>query len=88
MEIVGLILAMAATGAAGGMLAGLLGVGGGIVIVPVLELQHRIPVVPGVALKEGTYGLEDVKLIDGYDPTEWAAKRDACQHRTVALTVT
>jgi iron(III) transport system substrate-binding protein len=41
------------------------------------DVAHRIPVVPGVALKEGTYGLEDVKLIDGYDPTEWAAKRDA-----------
>lgn len=40
------------------------------------DIAHRIPVVPGVALMEGTYGLEDVKLIDGYDPTDWAAKRD------------
>ena len=24
----------------------------------------------------GTYGLEDVVLIEGYDPTEWAALRD------------
>lgn len=40
------------------------------------DVAHRIPVVPGVALKEGTFGLEDVKLIDGYDPTEWAAERD------------
>ena len=40
------------------------------------DIAHRIPVVPGVELMEGTYGLEDVKLIEGYDPTEWAAKRD------------
>ncbi len=40
------------------------------------DVAHRIPVVPGVALSEGNYGLEDVKLIDGYDPTEWAARRD------------
>jgi iron(III) transport system substrate-binding protein len=41
------------------------------------DVAHRIPVVEGVALAEGTFGLEDVKLIEGYDPTEWAAKRDA-----------
>ncbi|UCC88660.1 MAG: ABC transporter substrate-binding protein [Anaerolineales bacterium] len=40
------------------------------------DVAHRLPVVPGVALATGTVGLEDVKLIDGYDPTEWAAKRD------------
>jgi iron(III) transport system substrate-binding protein len=40
------------------------------------DVAHRIPVVPGVELSEGNYGLEDVKLIKGYDPTEWAAKRD------------
>jgi hypothetical protein len=40
-------------------------------------VAHRIPVIQGVELAEGTVGLEDVKLIDGYDPTEWAAKRDA-----------
>ncbi|WP_373085676.1 sulfite exporter TauE/SafE family protein [Sneathiella sp.] len=34
--LIGLILTLAATGLAGGLLAGLLGVGGGIVIVPVL----------------------------------------------------
>jgi uncharacterized membrane protein YfcA len=38
MEIASLIAAMLLTGAAGGVLAGLLGVGGGIVIVPVLEI--------------------------------------------------
>lgn len=38
MEIASLILAMLLTGAVGGVLAGLLGVGGGIVIVPVLEI--------------------------------------------------
>lgn len=38
MDALSLGLAMALTGAAGGMLAGLLGVGGGIVIVPVLEI--------------------------------------------------
>lgn len=37
-DFIPLALAMLATGAAGGLLAGLLGVGGGIVIVPVLEL--------------------------------------------------
>ena len=40
------------------------------------DVAHRIPVVPGVALAEGTFGLEDVALIEGYDPTEWAAQRD------------
>jgi iron(III) transport system substrate-binding protein len=40
------------------------------------DVAHRIPVVDGVELSEGNYGLEDVKLIEGYDPTEWAAKRD------------
>jgi uncharacterized membrane protein YfcA len=37
METTSLIIAMLATGAIGGILAGLLGIGGGIVIVPVLE---------------------------------------------------
>jgi len=40
------------------------------------DTAHRIPTVPGVGLMEGTYGLDDVKLIEGYDPTDWAAKRD------------
>ena len=40
------------------------------------DVAHRLPVVPGVALAEGSVGLDDVKLIEGYDPTEWAAKRD------------
>ncbi len=39
--LVGMILALAATGVVGGILAGLLGVGGGIVIVPVLF--HMLP---------------------------------------------
>jgi uncharacterized membrane protein YfcA len=38
MDMLSLVLAMIATGAAGGVIAGLLGVGGGIVIVPVLEI--------------------------------------------------
>jgi len=37
MEIASLVIAMILTGAFGGVLAGLLGIGGGIVIVPVLE---------------------------------------------------
>lgn len=41
------------------------------------DVAHRIPVVAGVKLAEGTVGLEDVKLVEGYDPTEWAAQRDA-----------
>jgi iron(III) transport system substrate-binding protein len=41
------------------------------------DVAHRLPVVPGVELAEGTIGLEDVVLIEGYDPTEWAAQRDA-----------
>jgi iron(III) transport system substrate-binding protein len=40
------------------------------------DVAHRLPVLPGISLAEGTIGLEDVKLIEGYDPTEWAAKRD------------
>ena len=38
MDLINLAIAMALTGAVGGMIAGLLGVGGGIVIVPVLEI--------------------------------------------------
>lgn len=41
------------------------------------DVAHRIPVIPGVKLAEGTVGLEDVKLVEGYDPTQWAAQRDA-----------
>jgi len=41
------------------------------------DVAHRIPVVAGVELAEGTFGLEDVVLVEGYDPTEWAAQRDA-----------
>ena len=37
MEFTSIIVAMALAGAAGGLIAGLLGVGGGIIIVPVLE---------------------------------------------------
>jgi len=40
------------------------------------DVYNRIPVLEGVELKEGSFGLDDVKLIDGYDPTEWAAERD------------
>ena len=45
------------------------------------DVAHRIPVVPGVELAEGTFGLEDVKLVEGYDPTEWAAERDRLVER-------
>jgi iron(III) transport system substrate-binding protein len=45
------------------------------------DVAHRIPVVPGVALAEGNFGLDSVTLIDGYDPTEWAAQRDALVQR-------
>lgn len=38
MDLISLAIAMALTGAVGGAIAGLLGVGGGIVIVPVLEI--------------------------------------------------
>jgi iron(III) transport system substrate-binding protein len=40
------------------------------------DVAHRIPVVPGVGLSAGNIGLDDVKLIEGYDPTDWAAERD------------
>lgn len=40
------------------------------------DVAHRIPVIEGVRLVEGTVGLDDVKLVEGYDPTEWAAERD------------
>ncbi|MGH2537457.1 MAG: ABC transporter substrate-binding protein [Candidatus Promineifilaceae bacterium] len=45
------------------------------------DVAHRIPVVEGVELAEGTIGLDDVVLIEGYDPTEWAAQRDALVQR-------
>ena len=45
------------------------------------DVAHRIPVVPGVDLSDGNYGLSDVKLIEGYDPTEWAAERDRLVQR-------
>jgi len=38
MDLLILVVAMLLTGAAGGLLAGLLGIGGGIVVVPVLEI--------------------------------------------------
>ncbi len=40
------------------------------------DVAHRIPVVPEVALSEGNIGLGDVTLVEGYDPTQWAAERD------------
>jgi hypothetical protein len=40
------------------------------------DVAHRIPVIADVALAEGTVALDDVTLIEGYDPTEWAALRD------------
>jgi iron(III) transport system substrate-binding protein len=53
------------------------------------DIAHRLPVVPGVALAEGSVSLEDVKLIEGYDPNEWAAKRDdlaARWHKEIGAT--
>ncbi|MCI0393810.1 MAG: ABC transporter substrate-binding protein [Chloroflexi bacterium] len=41
------------------------------------DVAHRIPVIEGVELAEGTVTLDDVTLVEGYDPTEWAAQRDA-----------
>jgi iron(III) transport system substrate-binding protein len=41
------------------------------------DVAHRIPVIAEVELAEATIGLEDVVLIEGYDPTEWAGQRDA-----------
>jgi iron(III) transport system substrate-binding protein len=41
------------------------------------DVAHRIPVMEGVELAEGTVALDDVTLIEGYDPTQWAAERDA-----------
>jgi iron(III) transport system substrate-binding protein len=41
------------------------------------DIAHRIPVIEGVELAEGTISLGDVTLIEGYDPTAWAAERDA-----------
>lgn len=45
------------------------------------DVAHRIPVLEDVQLAEGTIGLDDVVLIEGYDPTEWAAQRDALIER-------
>ena len=45
------------------------------------DVAHRIPVMEGVELAEGTVALEDVTLIEGYDPTAWAAERDALTAR-------
>ncbi len=45
------------------------------------DVANRIPVVDGVELAEGAIGLEDVKLIEGYNPTEWAAERDRLVNR-------
>jgi uncharacterized membrane protein YfcA len=51
MELPSLIMAMLLTGVAGGLLAGLLGVGGGIVIVPALEIAlQAIDVDPRVRM--------------------------------------
>jgi iron(III) transport system substrate-binding protein len=45
------------------------------------EVAHRIPVLEEVELDEGEFGLDDVVLIEGYDPTEWAAERDRLVER-------
>jgi iron(III) transport system substrate-binding protein len=45
------------------------------------DVAHRIPVMEGVELAEGTVALDDVTLIEGYDPTQWAAERDALTAR-------
>jgi iron(III) transport system substrate-binding protein len=45
------------------------------------ELHHRIPVLEEIELGEGEFGLDDVTLIEGYDPTEWAAERDRLVER-------
>jgi iron(III) transport system substrate-binding protein len=45
------------------------------------EVAHRIPVIEGIELDENEIGLEDVTLIEGYDPTEWAAERDRLVER-------
>lgn len=51
-EIIYLALAVAIAGVAGGLIAGLLGVGGGIVIVPVLfTVLEALGTEPGVAIK-------------------------------------
>jgi iron(III) transport system substrate-binding protein len=41
------------------------------------DVAHRIPVIADVELAEGTIALDDVVLIEGYDPTQWAGQRDA-----------
>jgi len=40
------------------------------------DVYNRIPVLDTVELTETAFGLDDVKLIEGYDPTAWAADRD------------
>jgi len=45
------------------------------------EISHRLPVIEGVELAEGSIALEDVTLIEGYDPTEWASERDRLVER-------
>lgn len=45
------------------------------------DVANRIPVVDGVELSDTAIGLEDVKLVEGYDPTDWAAERDRLVER-------
>ena len=40
------------------------------------DVYNRIPVLDTVELQESSFGLDEVKLIEGYNPTEWAAERD------------
>jgi iron(III) transport system substrate-binding protein len=40
------------------------------------DIAHRLPVVPSIMLSIGSVGLEDVTLIQGYDPSQWAARRN------------
>jgi iron(III) transport system substrate-binding protein len=40
------------------------------------DIAHRLPVISSIRLSIGSIGLEDVKLIDAYDPSQWAARRD------------
>jgi iron(III) transport system substrate-binding protein len=47
------------------------------------DVAHRIPVVPGVDVADGNVSLDDVVLLEGYDPSTWAARRDELTERWV-----
>jgi uncharacterized membrane protein YfcA len=81
MEFASIIVAMALAGAAGGLIAGLLGVGGGIIIVPVLEFVLGLLGVDSTIRMHVAVGTSLATII----PTSFASAR--AHHKAGAISM-